>query len=335
MTKLKTAINGFGRIGRMLLRANFINNLVDIAAINDPNDNKSLAYLLKYDTVHGKFDKEIEATETGIKIDGKEVPVLHEKDPSKLPWKNFGIDLVFEATGLFTDKTAAIAHIDSGAKRVIITAPAKNPDCTLVMGVNHKNFDPLKHTIISNASCTTNCLAPMAKVLHENFKIVKGFMTTVHAYTNDQRTLDLPHKDPRRGRTAAQNIIPTSTGAAKAIGEVLPDLNGKMDGIALRVPVADGSITDLVCIVEKATTKEEVNAAMKKAAEGELKGILEYCEDPIVSSDIIDNSASSIFDAALTKVLDGNLVKVFSWYDNEWGYSMRTIELAAYIASKI
>lgn len=335
MAKLKTAINGFGRIGRMLLRANLERGLVDIVAINDPNDNKMLAYLLKYDTVHGKLDKKIEATETGIKIDEKEIPVFHEKDPSKLPWKNLGVDLVFEATGVFTEKAAAAAHLTAGAKRVLITAPAKGVDGTFVIGVNHKSFDPAKHVVFSNASCTTNCLAPMAKVLHENFGIVKGFMTTVHAYTNDQRTLDLAHKDPRRGRTAAQNIIPTSTGAAKAIGEVLPDLNGKMDGIALRVPVADGSITDLVCVVEKSTTKEEVNAMMKKAAEEELKGVLEYSEDPIVSSDVIDNPASSIFDAVLTKVLDGNLVKVFSWYDNEWGYSVRTIELAAYIADKL
>ncbi len=335
MAKLKTAINGFGRIGRLLMRANFVYDLVDIVAINDPNDNKSLAYLLKYDTVHGKLDKKIEATETGIKIDGKEIPTFHEKDPSKLPWRNFGVDLVFEASGVFTDRAAAAAHLTAGAKRVIITAPAKDVDGTFVIGVNHKDFDPKKHIVISNASCTTNCLAPMAKVLHENFKIVKGFMTTVHAYTNDQRTLDLAHKDPRRGRTAAQNIIPTSTGAAKAIGEVIPDLKGKMDGIALRVPVADGSMTDLVCVVEKVTTKEEVNAAMKSSAEGELKGILEYCEDPIVSSDVIDNPASSIFDAALTKVLDGNLVKVFSWYDNEWGYSVRTVELADVIADKL
>ncbi|MFA6550756.1 MAG: type I glyceraldehyde-3-phosphate dehydrogenase, partial [Candidatus Gracilibacteria bacterium] len=265
---------------------------------------------------------------------GKEIPTFHEKDPSKLPWKDLGIDLVFEATGLFTDKVSASAHITAGAKRVLITAPGKDIDGTFVIGVNHKDFDPAKHFIISNASCTTNCLAPMAKVLHENFKITKGFMTTVHAYTNDQRTLDLAHKDPRRGRTAAQNIIPTSTGAAKAIGEVLPDLKGKLDGISLRVPVADGSITDLVVWVEKPTTKEEINAAMKKAAEGDLKGILEYSEDPIVSSDIIDNNHSSIFDAPLTKVLDGNVVKVFSWYDNEWGYSVRSVELAAYIGSK-
>lgn len=335
MAKLKTAINGFGRIGRLLLRANLLSDMVDIVVINDPNDNKSLAYLLKYDTVHGKLDKKIEATEKGIKIDNKEIPTFHEKDPSKLPWKDLGVDLVFEASGFFTDKTSASAHLTAGAKRVLITAPAKGVDATFVIGVNHANFDPVKHIIVSNASCTTNCLAPMAKVLHENFKIVKGFMTTIHAYTNDQRTLDLAHKDPRRGRTAAQNIIPTSTGAASAIGEVIPDLKGKLDGIALRVPVADGSLTDLVCVVEKNTTAEEVNAAFKKAAEGPLKGILEYCEDPIVSSDIIDNPHSSIIDPLLTKVLDGNIVKTFSWYDNEWGYSVRTIELAAYIASKI
>lgn len=335
MAKLKTAINGFGRIGRLLLRANLTRDLVDVVAINDPNDNKTLAYLFKYDTVHGKLDKTVEATETGIKIDGIEIPTFHEKDPSVLPWGKLGIDLVFEATGLFTDKTSASAHIKAGAKRVLITAPGKEVDGTFVIGVNHKDFDPAKHFVVSNASCTTNCLAPMAKVLHENFKITKGFMTTVHAYTNDQRTLDLAHKDPRRGRTAAQNIIPTSTGAAKAIGEVLPELKGKLDGVSLRVPVADGSITDLVVWVEKPTTKEEINAVMKKAAEGELKGILEYSEDPIVSSDIIDNNHSSIFDAPFTKVLDGNVVKVFSWYDNEWGYSVRSVELANYIGSKI
>ncbi|HBB02770.1 MAG: glyceraldehyde-3-phosphate dehydrogenase, type I, glyceraldehyde 3-phosphate dehydrogenase [Candidatus Peregrinibacteria bacterium GW2011_GWF2_38_29] len=334
MAKLKTAINGFGRIGRLLLRANLTRDLVDVVAINDPNDNKTLAYLFKYDTVHGKLSNNVEATETGIKIDGKEIPTFHEKDPSKLPWKDLGVDLVFEATGIFTDKVGASAHITAGAKRVLITAPGKDIDGTFVIGVNHKDFDSAKHFIISNASCTTNCLAPMAKVLHENFKVLKGFMTTIHAYTNDQRTLDLAHKDPRRGRTAAQNIIPTSTGAAKAIGEVLPELQGKLDGFSLRVPVADGSITDLVVLVEKPTTKEEVNAAMKKAAEGDLKGILEYSEDPIVSSDIIDNNHSSIFDAPLTKVLDGNVVKVFSWYDNEWGYSVRSVELAAYIGSK-
>lgn len=335
MAKLKVAINGFGRIGRLLLRANLQRELVNVVAINDPSDNKIMSYLLKYDTVHGKLAEEVIATEKGIKVGGKEYPVFHEKDPSKLPWKDLGIDTVLESSGAFTDKESASGHLTAGAKRVLITAPAKGIDGTFVIGINHKDFDPAKHIIISNASCTTNCLAPMAKVLHDNFKIVKGFMTTIHAYTNDQRTLDLPHKDPRRGRTAAQNIIPTSTGAAKAIGEVIPDLNGKMDGFALRVPVADGSMTDLVCVVEKSTTKEEINAAMKKAAERDLKGILEYCEDPIVSSDVIDNPASSIFDAALTKVLDGNLVKVFSWYDNEWGYSVRTIELAAYINSKL
>lgn len=329
MAKVKCAINGFGRIGRLLLRANLKRDIVDIAAINDPSPIDSLAYLLKYDTAHGVLDQKIEIDGENIVIDGKKIPCFHEKDPLALDWTKQGIDVVFEATGIFCDKEQAEWHIQKGAKWVIITAPGKGVDGTFVRGVNCGQFDPKKHKVISNASCTTNCLAPIAKVLHENFGIVKGYMTTVHAYTNDQRILDLAHKDFRRGRAGAVNIIPTSTGAAKAIGEVLPDLKGKLDGYALRVPVIDGSLVDLTCTLSKEVTKKEINTAMKKASEqGSLKGILQYTEDPIVSSDIIRNPYSSVFDAKMTSAM-GNMVKVMSWYDNEWGYSNRTLELAA------
>lgn len=332
---LRTAINGFGRIGRLLFRVNLLKNLVDIIAINDPNPPSSLAYLLKYDTTHGKLDISVTATEKSIIVNGLEIPCYAEKEPSKLPWAAHNIDMVFEATGVFTTKETASGHITAGAKRVMITAPGKGVDGTFVYGIDHETFDPAKHIVFSNASCTTNCLAPLAKVLNDNFGIVKGLMTTVHAYTNDQRTLDLAHKDARRGRAAAANIIPTTTGAAAAIGEVLPELKGKLDGLALRVPVIDASIVDLVCEVSKPTTVEEINTAYKTASESTFKGLLEYCIDPIVSSDIIHNQSSCVFDSELTTVINGNMVKVMGWYDNEWGYSNRLLDLAGYISTRI
>lgn len=329
MAKPKCAINGFGRIGRLLLRANLLRDLVDIVAINDLSSTESMAYLLKYDTAHGVLPNEIKAEGENIVLDGKKIACYHERDPKALDWAKHGVDVVFEATGIFRDKEKVGWHIEKGAKWVIVTAPGKGLDGTFVRGVNCGQFDPKKHKIISNASCTTNCLAPVAKVLHENFGITKGYMTTVHAYTNDQRILDLAHEDPRRGRAGAMNIIPTSTGAAAAIGEVLPELKGRLDGCALRVPVVDGSLVDLTCELEREASKEEINAAMKKASlEGSLKGILQYMEDPIVSSDVIRNPYSSIFDAEMTSSM-GKMIKVMSWYDNEWGYSNRTLELAA------
>ena len=336
MAKLRTAINGFGRIGRLVFRANLEKNLVDIVAINDSNAPESLAYLLKYDTTHGKLAIEITATEKSIIVNGVEIPCFQEKDPTKLPWASLNVDMVFESTGVFTDRAGAAQHITAGAKRVMITAPGKGVDGTFVYGIDHETFDPTKHIVFSNASCTTNCLAPLAKILNDNFGIVKGLMTTIHAYTNDQRVLDLAHKDPRRGRAAASNIIPTSTGAASAIGEVLPELKGKLDGLALRVPVIDASMVDLVCEVTKPTTAEEINAAYKAASlDPKYKDIFEYCVDPIVSSDVIHNPASCVFDSKLTKVVDGNMVKVMGWYDNEWGYSQRLLDLAGYIGNKI
>ncbi len=336
MAKLRTAINGFGRIGRLLFRANLEKNLVDIVAINDSNGPESLAYLLKYDTTHGKLAIEITATEKSIIVDGVEIPCFQEKDPTKLPWASLNVDMVFESTGVFTDRVGAAQHITAGAKRVMITAPGKGVDGTFVYGIDHETFDPAKHIVFSNASCTTNCLAPLAKILNDNFGIVKGLMTTIHAYTNDQRVLDLAHKDPRRGRAAASNIIPTSTGAASAIGEVLPELKGKLDGLALRVPVIDASMVDLVCEVAKPTTAEEINAAYKAASlTPQYKDIFEYCVDPIVSSDVIHNPASCVFDSKLTKVVDGNMVKVMGWYDNEWGYSQRLLDLAGFIGNKL
>ncbi|MBU1992958.1 type I glyceraldehyde-3-phosphate dehydrogenase [Patescibacteria group bacterium] len=328
MAKPKCAINGFGRIGRMLLRANLLKDEVDIVAVNDPNPTESLAYLLKYDSAQGTLKNEVKVEGENIIVDGKAISCTHELDPKNLPWADHKIDVVFESTGIFCDKEKASRHIEAGAKYVIVTAPGKDLDGTFVRGVNCGSFNPAKQKIISNASCTTNCLAPIAKVLHENFGLVKGYMTTVHAYTNDQRILDLAHKDLRRGRAAAANIIPTSTGAAKAIGEVLPELNGRLDGCSLRVPVVDGSLVDLVCTLEKEASVKEINAAMKKASkEGSLHGILQYMEDPIVSSDVIGNPYSSIFDPSMTSTM-GNMVKVMSWYDNEWGYSNRTLELA-------
>lgn len=336
MARLRTAINGFGRIGRLVFRANMEKNLVDIVAINDSNGPESLAYLLKYDTTHGKLSADIKATETSIIVNGVEIPCFQEKDPTKLPWASLNVDMVFESTGVFTDRAGAAQHLAAGAKRVMITAPGKGVDATFVYGIDHETFDPANHIVFSNASCTTNCLAPLAKILNDNFGIVKGLMTTIHAYTNDQRVLDLAHKDPRRGRAAAQNIIPTSTGAASAIGEVLPELKGKLDGLALRVPVIDASMTDLTVEVSRPVTVEEINAAYEKAAqEPRYKGLLEYCVDPIVSSDVIHNPASCVFDSKLTKVVDGNMVKVMAWYDNEWGYSQRLLDLAGYISTKL
>ncbi|HKZ45252.1 MAG TPA: type I glyceraldehyde-3-phosphate dehydrogenase [archaeon] len=304
-----------------------------IVAVNDVTDAKSLAHLLKYDSVHGVLDADISYKESSLMVDGKEIKVLSEKDPANLPWKDLGVEIVLESSGLFTDRESAMKHLMAGAKKVIISAPAKNPDVTIVLGVNEKNYDKSKHSIISMASCTTNCLAPMVKILNDNFGIKKGYMTTCHAYTNDQRVLDLAHKDPRRARAANLSIIPTTTGAAKAIGEVIPEVAGKLDGIALRVPVADGSITDLTVELEKEVTKEEVNSAFKNA-EKDLEGILQYTEEPIVSVDIIGNPHSCIIDSAITTVVGekSSVVKVFGWYDNEWGYSVRLVDLIKFIA---
>lgn len=329
---ITVGINGFGRIGRNVFRAIVQRGGMDVLAVNDLADAKSLAILLKYDSVHGKFDGSIEAKERSLLVNGKEVKLLMEKDPAKLPWKALGVDIVIESTGIFTSRAECAKHLDAGAKKVILSAPSKDKiDATIVVGVNNYDLKP-EHKIVSNASCTTNCLAPLAKVVNDNFGIEKGLMTTIHAYTNDQRISDLIHKDLRRARAAAVNIIPTTTGAAKAIGEVIPSLKGKLDGLAMRVPVANGSVTDLVVLVSKDVTVEAINAAMKKAAEGELRSILEYCADPIVSSDIIGNTHSSIFDSGLTYVIDKRMVKVVSWYDNEWGFSNRMVDLVELVA---
>ena len=327
---MKVGINGFGRIGRLVFRRILEVGDVDVVAVNDLTSAEVLAHLLKYDSVHGTIPNEVKATGDAIIVDGKEIKVLAQKDPAQLPWGDLGVDLVIESTGKFRDREKASLHLQAGAKKVIITAPAKGQDITVVMGVNEKMYDKNNHHIISNASCTTNCLAPIVKVLHDNFNIQKGFMTTIHAYTNDQVILDFPHKDLRRARAAAMSMIPTSTGAASAIGEVIPELKGKLDGIAIRVPTPDVSIVDFAALVEKETTKEEVNAALKAAAEGPMKGILAYCEAPLVSMDFLHDAHSSIVDAQLTNV-KGNLVKVFSWYDNEWGYSCRVVDLAKYV----
>ncbi|HEV09548.1 MAG: type I glyceraldehyde-3-phosphate dehydrogenase [Sulfurihydrogenibium sp.] len=328
---MRVAINGFGRIGRTFFRiANGVEG-IEIVHINDLTDAKTLAHLLKYDSVHGIYDADVKATDNSIIVNGKEIKISAIKDPTQLPWKELDIDIVIESTGLFTKREDAEKHLQAGAKRVIISAPAKNPDVTIVLGVNQEIYDPKNHRIISNASCTTNALAPLVKVLQNEFGIKYGYMVTTHAYTNDQRILDLPHKDLRRARAAAVNIVPTTTGAAKALGEVIPEVKGKLDGTARRVPVADGSLIDLTVVVEKETTIEEVNAAMKKYSEGSMKGILAYCEDPVVSSDIIGNPASSIFDSLLTQVIGGNLVHVASWYDNEYGYSTRLKDLVLFI----
>ena len=333
---IRVGINGFGRIGRMILRAGFRNKNLEFVAVNDlPTETKVLAHLLKYDSTFGILDAKVEAREGALLVDGKELKVLSYKSPAEIPWGELGVDIVLESTGVFTDAEKAKGHLAGGAKKVIISAPASNEDITIVLGVNDGKYDPEKHQIISNASCTTNCLAPVAKVINENFGIIHGQMTTVHSYTNDQRILDLVHKDLRRARSAAMSIIPSSTGAAKAIGLVLPELNKRLDGFAMRVPTPDVSVVDLVCEVQKETSTEEVNAALKKAAEGPMKGILGYCEEPLVSMDFKGNPLSSIVDAALTKVVDKKSVKVVAWYDNEWGYSNRVVDLAVFIGQKL
>ncbi|MGR6917143.1 type I glyceraldehyde-3-phosphate dehydrogenase [[Actinomadura] parvosata] len=324
---IRVGVNGFGRIGRNFWRAVAASGKdIEIVAVNDLTDTATLAHLLKYDSILGRLPYEVKASSDEITVDGKAIKVFAERDPGKLPWGDLGVDIVLESTGLFTDAAKAKVHADNGAKKVIISAPAKNEDVTVVVGVNDNTYDPAKHTIISNASCTTNCLAPLAKVLHDTFTVEKGLMTTIHAYTQDQNLQDGPHKDLRRARAAALNVVPTSTGAAKAIGLVLPELKGKLDGFAMRVPIPTGSATDLTVEVGREVTVEEVNAAYKAAAEGPLKGILTYTEDEIVSSDIVTDPASCIFDAGLTKVI-GNQVKVVGWYDNEWGYSNRLADL--------
>ena len=331
---IKVGINGFGRIGRNIMRAAMAYKDIDIVAVNDLTDTATLAHLLKYDSILGNLQANISAKGSTISVDGAEFEVLSQKDPGALPWKSLGVDVVFESTGRFTNREDAAKHIAAGAKRVIVTAPAKKPDVTVLMGVNHESYDSAKHQIISNASCTTNCLAPMAKVLHENFGIKQGWMTTVHSYTNDQQLLDLPHKDLRRARAAALSIIPTTTGAASAVGEVMPELKGKLDGISMRVPTPNVSCVDLVTNLEKPATAEAINAAFKKAAEGSLKGILQYVEEPLVSIDFRGNPHSSIIDAPYTKVMDGTFVKTLSWYDNEWGYSSRCVDLLRFMAGK-
>lgn len=330
----KIAINGFGRIGRNVLRAAQGNADFEVVAINDLTDAATLAHLLKYDSVHGTFASEVSATDDAIVVDGQTIKIFSERDPAALPWKELGVEIVIEATGLFTNGADAGKHIQAGASKVIISAPGKEVDLTICLGVNEDSYDPAKHHIISNASCTTNCLAPVAKVLLEKFGIVKGLMTTIHAYTNDQRILDFPHSDLRRARAAALSMIPTTTGAAKAVSLVLPELVGKLDGLAIRVPTPNVSMVDLVVETEKQTTTEEVNAALKAAADGPLKGILDFCELPLVSSDFNGCSASSSVDAATTSVIGGNMVKVMSWYDNEWGYSNRIVDLALLMAEK-
>ncbi len=324
---LKVGINGFGRIGRNILRGAIGRKDLDFVAVNDLTDAKTLAHLLKYDSVLGNLDAEVEAREGAIAVNGDEFKVLAMKDPAQLPWKDLGVDVVFESTGRFTKRDDAAKHLAAGAKKVVITAPATGPDVTVVLGVNDAAYNKDTHHIISNASCTTNCLAPVAKVLDESFGITRGWMTTVHAYTNDQNLLDLPHKDLRRARAAAMSIIPTTTGAAKAVGEVLPQLKGKLDGIAMRVPTPNVSVVDLVVLLNKPATADEVNAAFKAAATGPMKGILQFCTDPLVSIDFRGNPHSSIVDAAYTKVMDGNFAKVMAWYDNEWGYSSRCVDL--------
>jgi glyceraldehyde 3-phosphate dehydrogenase len=324
---VKVGINGFGRIGRNFYRAMLKKgSKIEVVGINDITDPATLAHLLKYDSVHGVLDAEVKATGDGIAINGREIRVTAERDPAALPWGELGASVVLESTGLFTDREKADKHLSAGAKKVIISAPAKGEDITIVMGINDSLYDPMKHTVISNASCTTNSVVPMAHVLRESFGIINGFMTTIHAYTNDQNLLDLPHKDLRRGRAAAINIVPASTGAAKATSLAIPELKGKLDGTALRVPIPDGSITDLVVLVEKTATSADVNKAFAEAAGGKLKGIIQYTEDPIVSSDIVGNPHSCIFDSLQT-MTNGNLVKVFGWYDNEWGYSNRLVDL--------
>ena len=330
---VRVAINGFGRIGRNVFRAARGRDTgFEIVAVNDLTSAATLAHLLRYDSVHGRYPGTVEAGDGKLVVDGKDVAVLSERDPAELPWKDMGVELVVESTGFFTKREGAAKHLEAGARKVVISAPATEPDITICIGVNDDQYDPGSHHVISNASCTTNCLAPLAKVLVDTFGIQQGFMTTTHAYTNDQQILDAPHSDLRRARSAAANIIPTSTGAAKAIGLVIPDLQGKLDGIAMRVPVQDGSVTDLVAVLDREVTRDEVNAAFEAAADtGRLEGILQYTADPIVSTDIVGSSYSSIFDSSLT-MARGNVVKVVSWYDNEWGYSNRVVDLVSKIA---
>ncbi len=333
---MRVAINGFGRIGRNFMRcwAGRENSQIELVAINDTSDPKTNAHLLTYDTMLGKFKADVSADENTITVNGHVIKCTSDRNPENLPWKDWGIDLIIESTGVFISKEGASKHINAGAKKVLITAPGKGDDGTFVVGVNHQDYDHYKHNIISNASCTTNCLAPVAKVIHENFGIIKGTMTTTHSYTGDQRLLDASHRDPRRARAAAMNIVPTSTGAAKAVALVLPELAGKLNGIAMRVPTPNVSVVDLVVQVEKATIAEQVNEVLRTAAEGPMKGILKYCDLPLVSSDHAGTDESSIIDAALTMVMGGDMVKVIAWYDNEWGYSQRVVDLAEIVAQK-
>jgi glyceraldehyde 3-phosphate dehydrogenase len=332
---VRIAINGFGRIGRNLLRAVVQHGLdVEIVAVNDLTDPRTLGHLLKYDSVHGRFPGEVRVEGTALVVDGRSIQVLSERDPSDLPWAELGVEVVVESTGFFTDRDKAAKHLEAGARKVVISAPAKDEDITIVLGANEGDYDPAVHHVISNASCTTNSVVPMAKVLHEAFGIEQGLMTTVHAYTGDQRIHDAPHSDLRRARAAAVSIIPTTTGAARAAALALPDLKGRLDGMALRVPIPDGSVTDLSLVLAREVTVEEVNAAMKAAAEGPLRGILEYCEDPIVSIDVVGNPHSCVFDSLAT-MASGRLVKVLGWYDNEWGYSVRLAQLTALVAGKL
>jgi glyceraldehyde 3-phosphate dehydrogenase len=323
---IRVGINGFGRIGRMVFRAMMDRGGYEVIAINDLTDSATLAYLLKYDSVHGRYNGTVGAVDGGLVVDGRKIDIVSERNPADLAWGDRGVDLVVESTGIFTDGEKAAAHLEAGAKKVLISAPATNVDATIVLGVNDETLTA-EHRIVSNASCTTNCLGPMAYVLHNHFGIIRGSMTTIHAYTSDQRIIDFAHKDLRRARSAAVSMIPTSTGAAKAIGDVIPELSGKLNGMAVRVPVPDGSLTDLVVQVDRVPSADEVNAAFKEAAQGRLKGVLEYCEDPIVSADIVHNPASCIFDMDLTMIIDNGLVKVCGWYDNEWGYSNRCADL--------
>ncbi len=332
----KIGINGFGRVGRLTLRAvnQYHNGKLEVAAVNDLTDTKTNAHLLKWDSTYGPYPGEVKATEDSIIIDGKEVKVLSERNPGNIPWHDYGVDIVIESTGLFTDATKAAAHLQGGTKKVLISAPARNEDITIVLGVNEAQYQPDKHKIISNASCTTNCIAPVVKVLHQSFGVSKGLMTTIHAYTNDQRLLDMFHHDLRRARAAALNIVPTTTGAARAVTQVIPELKGRLHGLAFRIPVATVSVVDLVADLDQEVTVEQVNQAFQKAAAGPLSGILEYCLDELVSMDFKGNPASSIIDAPSTMVIAGNMVKVLAWYDNEWGYSCRLADLAAYVAGK-
>jgi len=333
--RVKVGINGFGRIGRCALRAGLAEAGLEFVAVNDLTDAKTLGHLLKYDSVHGRLDEHVEVVDKAIRVGSRELRVLAERDPAKLPWKELGVEIVIESTGLFTKRADAAKHIAAGAKKVIISAPATEPDVTIALGVNESTYDPARHHVISNASCTTNCLAPVAKVLHQAYGIRRGWMTTIHAYTNDQQILDLPHSDLRRARAAAMSMIPTSTGAAKAVGLVLPELAGKLDGISIRVPTPDVSVVDLVAELERDASAEQINEAFVKASEGPMKGILAVCHEPLVSIDFLDDAHSAIVDAPNTRVLGGNLVKVLAWYDNEWGYARRVVDLARLVAAKL